>query len=159
MKNKNIIDIAFYSEWDDIRPWKNLLRKKGFNLLCWPKEIKNSSKIEIALVWDPPKNMLNKFPNLYCDISGLSLLHKSSSLKHLIKNPHYFEKLCYGSDFPLYYTPAASPLYFLGLIPFAKIFQLENIENNFLRDIFTLMTLSIPDKLFGRGYEAISRMQ
>ena len=64
MKNKNIIDIAFYSEWDDIKPWKTLLRKKGFNLLSWPKEIKNSSKIEIALVWDPPKNMLNKFPNL-----------------------------------------------------------------------------------------------
>ena len=64
MKNKNIIDIAFYSEWDDIRPWKKLLRKKGFNLLCWPKEIENNEKIEIALVWDPPKNMLNTFPNL-----------------------------------------------------------------------------------------------
>ena len=59
-----MIDIAFYSEWDDIRPWKTLLRKKGFNLLSWPKEIENSEKIEIALVWDPPKNMLNKFPNL-----------------------------------------------------------------------------------------------
>lgn len=103
--------------------------------------------------------MLNNFPNLYGDISGLSLLHKSSSLRYLIKNPQYFEKLCYGSDFPLYYTPAASPLYFLGLIPFAKIIQLEKIENNFLRDISTLMTLPIPDKLFGRGYEAISRMQ
>ena len=45
MRNKNIIDIAFYSEWDDIRPWKTLLRKKGFNLLSWPKEIKNSEKL------------------------------------------------------------------------------------------------------------------
>ena len=104
-------------------------------------------------------DMLNKFPNLYGDISGLSLLHKSSSLKHLIKNPHYFERLCYGSDFPLYFTPATSPFYFLGLISLGKAMSLGKIENDLSRDISTLLTLSVPENFFGRGYEAIPRIQ
>tara|TARA_B100000700_G_scaffold331784_2_gene468633 strand:+ start:32625 stop:33725 length:1101 start_codon:yes stop_codon:yes gene_type:complete len=104
-------------------------------------------------------DMLNIFPNLYGDISGLSLLHKTSSLKHLIKNPHYFEKLCYGSDFPLYFTPATSPFYFLGLISFGKAMKLGRIENDLSRDISTLVTLSVPNNFFGRGYKAIPKIQ
>ena len=103
--------------------------------------------------------MLDDFPNLYGDISGLSLLHKSSSLRHLIRNPHHFDKLCYGSDFPLYYTPATSPFYFLGLISVSKALELQRIENDLLRDISTLMELNAPQPFFRRGFEVVEKLR
>ena len=103
--------------------------------------------------------MLDDFPNLYGDISGLSLLHKSSSLRHLIRNPHYFNRLCYGSDFPLYYTPATSPFYFLGLISVLKALELQRIENDLLRDISTLMELNAPQPFFRRGFEVVEKLR
>ena len=103
-------------------------------------------------------NMIDDFPNLYGDISGLSLLHKSSSLRHLIRNPHYFDKLCYGSDFPLYYTPATSPLYFLGLISMSKALELQKIDNDLLRDVSTLMELNAPQPFFRRGFEVVKKL-
>ncbi|MBH30981.1 MAG: hypothetical protein CMG71_03200 [Candidatus Marinimicrobia bacterium] len=103
--------------------------------------------------------MVDDFPNLYGDISGLSMLHKVSSLRHLIRNPHYFDKLCYGSDFPLYYTPATSPFYFLGLLSISTAIALEKIDNDLQRDIATLTTLSAPAHFFGRGYYIVSGLE
>ena len=103
--------------------------------------------------------MLDENPNLYGDISGLSLMHKSSSLRHLIRNPHYFDRLCYGSDFPLYYTPATSPFYFLGLISVSKAMKLQRIENDLLRDVSTLMELNAPQPFFGRGFEVVKKLK
>ena len=103
--------------------------------------------------------MVDDFPNLYGDISGLSMLHKVASLRHLIRIPHYFEKLCYGSDFPLYYTPATSPFYFLGLLSISTAMALEKIPNDLQRDIATLTTLSAPEQFFGRGYEVINGLK
>ena len=103
--------------------------------------------------------MLDDFPNLYGDTSGLSMLHKISNLRHFFKHSHYFNKLCYGSDFPLYYTPATSPFYFLGLLSFSRAMALEKIENDFQRDIATLTTLSAPAHFFGRGYKTVSGLK
>ncbi|MEE2876435.1 MAG: amidohydrolase family protein [Candidatus Neomarinimicrobiota bacterium] len=103
--------------------------------------------------------MVDDFPNLYGDISGLSMLHKVSSLKHLIRNPHYFDKLCYGSDFPLYYTPATSPFYFLGLLSISAAMALEKVPNNLERDIATLTTMSVPEQFFSRGYDVVTRLK
>lgn len=103
--------------------------------------------------------MLEKFPNLYGDVSGLSLLHKSSSLRHLVRNPHYFERLCYGSDFPLYFTPATSPFYFLGMLSPSRAWALQQIENDLLRDMSTLMEMGVPESFFGGGFEFIDRLK
>ena len=100
--------------------------------------------------------MVDDFPNLYGDISGLSMLHKVSSLRHLIRNPHYFDKLCYGSDFPLYYKPATSPFYFLGLLSISTAMALEKIDNDFQRDI---ATLSAPAQFFGRGCDVVKELK
>ena len=64
MKFKNKIDVAYYSEWDEIKPWKNKLRANNISLLQWPDEIINPNTIKIALVWDAPLEFWNSFPNL-----------------------------------------------------------------------------------------------
>ena len=68
MKKNKTINVAYYSEWDDIRPWKEKLKLKNINLLQWPNEVIKPDEIELALVWDAPKNF-------WKDLKNLKLVH------------------------------------------------------------------------------------
>ena len=84
-------------------------------------------------------------------------IHKQMLFMDSYKNELIEQK--YFFDFSLYFTPATSPFYFLGLISLGKAMSLGKIENDLSRDISTLLTLSVPENFFGRGYEAIPRIQ
>lgn len=61
------IKVLFYSEWDSIVDWQKVFLGKNIKLLNWPNDFKNKyNKKDIcyAIVWDPPNELFNDFPNL-----------------------------------------------------------------------------------------------
>ena len=64
MKKNKTINVAYYSEWDEIRPWRDKLKLKNINLLQWPNQIIYPEKIEVALVWDAPVKFFQDLKNL-----------------------------------------------------------------------------------------------
>ena len=81
-KNKKI-NIVFYSEWDPYLKWKKILSIYNIILHKWPDDfIKNKiySKVEGALVWDPPDEMWSCFPKIKI-IQSLG-----AGVDHIIKN-------------------------------------------------------------------------
>jgi len=67
-QNKSrLINIVFYSKWDSFEKWQNILINHNINLYNWPDDFKNNStysNINGALVWDPPDEIWNHFPNI-----------------------------------------------------------------------------------------------
>ena len=80
------------------------------------------------------------------------MLFMDSYKNELIEQKYFF-------DFSLYFTPATSPFYFLGLISLGKAMSLGKIENDLSRVISTHLTFSVPENFFVRGYEAMPRIQ
>jgi len=61
------INVVFYSKWDSYFEWKHKLLKQNINLLNWPEDFLKDRfypNIEGAIVWDPPDEIWNFFPNL-----------------------------------------------------------------------------------------------
>lgn len=102
-------------------------------------------------------DMLEEYPNLWGDISALTMLHKSHRLRYLLDHPDLFDRLYYGSDFPLQFFPATSPLYFLGRLQVESAFEIQEIPNPLVRDLETLKALRVPEKCFSNGLNLVNR--
>ena len=99
--------------------------------------------------------MLKNYPNLYGDISSLSFLHKTLKLRYFLNHPKLFDRLYYGSDFPLISTPLVSAFYFLGKLSLKEMFQIEAIENDLENNLQLNQKLGIPNHCFSRGKELL----
>jgi len=99
--------------------------------------------------------MLKKYPNLYGDISSLSFLHKTLKLRYFLNHPELFERLFYGSDFPLISTPLVSAFYFFGKLSLKEMFQIEAIENDLENNLQLNQRLGVPNHCFKRGKELL----
>lgn len=99
--------------------------------------------------------MLDWYPNLYGDISALTLAHMSGYLKHFLDHPHLFERLYYGSDFPLQFFPASSPFYFLRELSAKEAWRIQQIDNVLEQNVMTLYELGIPTACLSRGFDLI----
>ena len=95
--------------------------------------------------------LLDKYPNLYGDISSLTFLHKTFKLRYFLNHPSLFSRLFYGSDFPLVSTPMISSLYFLGKLSLKEMINIESIDNDLEKNLQIVRTLGIPDDCFSRG--------
>ncbi|MFQ6674385.1 MAG: amidohydrolase family protein [Fidelibacterota bacterium] len=102
-------------------------------------------------------DMLEDYPNLYGDISALTMIHKAHRLRYLLDHPDLFDRLYYGSDFPLQFFPAASPLYFIGRLSTDEAWKIQGIANVLERDVATLRALNVPDSCLERGVELVRR--
>ena len=98
-------------------------------------------------------DLLDLYPNLSGDISSLTMAHKSYRLRYLLDHPDLFNRLYYGSDFPLQFFPATSPFYFLGRISMREAWIIQEISNVLIRDIETLKALKIPGHCLERGID------
>jgi glyoxylate/hydroxypyruvate reductase A len=79
------INIVFYSKWDSFEKWKKILLPYKIKLFNWPDDFKNKDKyynIDGALVWDPPENIWEYFPNIKI-IQSLG-----AGVEHIINNPY-----------------------------------------------------------------------
>lgn len=95
--------------------------------------------------------MLESYPNLMGEISALSLLYKIHRLRYLLDNPSYFDRLYYGSDFPLQFFPATSPYYFLGRMTLEEAAEIQAIDNVLARNVATLYKIGVPRDCLERG--------
>lgn len=99
--------------------------------------------------------MLARYANLYTDISSLTQLNKCIYPRQVLLRPDLFDKLLFGSDFPL--TDAGlgpcklvSPWYFLPALPLAEILAIRREQNVWDRDVLLKKALGFPEEAFTR---------
>ena len=88
--------------------------------------------------------LFKKYPNLYGDLSGLTLLTKPGAIKKITEHSYLADRILYGSDYPLLTFPVASPLYHIFHLKLKEIKKLLKIKNRFDRNITLLELLGIP---------------
>jgi len=102
--------------------------------------------------FDRLAEMFPKWPNLYADISALTLFTRWGTLLRLAERTDLHPRLIHGSDFPL---PPASTL-FLGRVPLSRWWNAWKRENIFRRDFEIKQGLGLPAEIYTRGYEVLA---
>lgn len=97
--------------------------------------------------------MLLKFPNLYTDLSALTLPPRSRYLTAFLDRPELHAKLVQGSDYPL----PVLPWPFFRRIPLEKMRALSRIQSPFDRDLLLKRELGFPEPVFERAATLIQR--
>jgi hypothetical protein len=91
------------------------------------------------------------FPNLYADISSLTQANRLRSLPRLLRRREFYDRLLYGTDFPLITTGIVSPLFFLHRLSPRTIFTLVRIRNPWDRDVALKRALGMPAEVLSRA--------
>lgn len=94
--------------------------------------------------------MVPEFPNLYADVSSLTQLNKLPYLPRLLRHPEVFDRLLYGTDFPLIATPLVSPWYFIHRIGPQGVRTALETRNPWDRDVRLKRALGVPAEVFAR---------
>ena len=108
--------------------------------------------------------MLERYDNLYSDISSLTQINKRKYPRRIAARDDLHHKLLYGTDYPLIDTNwgpfnLVSPWYFIGKVPFGKIREIARIENSWDRDLQLKRALGFPDEIFSRPAELLLRRE
>jgi predicted TIM-barrel fold metal-dependent hydrolase len=96
--------------------------------------------------------MISRWPNLYADISAVTLLTRWRTLEKIAERADLHARLVHGSDFPL---PPASTFYF-GRLPLGAWWRAWSRENPLRRDFLLKRAYGLPDEIFTRGYEILA---
>ncbi len=88
-----------------------------------------------------------EFPNLYADISGLTLALRPGNLKRLLQYRELHERFLYGSDMPLPETGACSPWLQLFSLGLSEVLRLSAIKNPWDRDVSMNLALGMPEHI------------
>ncbi len=96
-------------------------------------------------------SLLRRYPNLYGDVSALTLLNHPGHLRRLLRTPGVTDRLVFGTDFPLIETAATSPWYSLFTIGPRGVWRAEREKNPWDRDVVYLKELGVPEAVFVRG--------
>jgi uncharacterized protein len=100
------------------------------------------------------RQMLEAFPDLWVDNSGISNPSRFQHLPALARDPLIVSRTLHGSDFPVpsnaFYYPAA-----LGL---RRVAELEAIRNRMQRDIEIKRALGYPDEVLTRAASVLANV-
>lgn len=92
-----------------------------------------------------------EFPNLYADISALTLANRLGHLQKVLRHPDLHDRLLYGSDMPLPETGLTTPwLQLLSLGP-GESRRLAAIVNPWDRDVALNLALGLPEPVLTRA--------
>ncbi|MDX9720508.1 MAG: amidohydrolase family protein [Myxococcota bacterium] len=95
--------------------------------------------------------MMKRFPRLYGDLSALTNLSRASYLPKLLKQPELFERMLYGSDYPV----PSSPLRFWPRLPLSTVRRIGR-EGSLLSTASMLFdALGVPDSIYTRASELL----
>lgn len=97
------------------------------------------------------QRLMNRYPNLYADISSLTQLNKLGYLNRFLKDPRITGRLVYGSDFPLIATPLVSACYFPFQLRGRHMRRIQSIDNVWDRDLRLKQALGVPSEVFARS--------
>jgi len=97
-------------------------------------------------------DLFPRWPNLYADTSGLTLITRWRSLLRLAERTDLHGRLVHGSDFPL--PPSSTPL--AGRVSALRWWSAWKRENPLRRDFEIKQALGLPEALYTRGYEVLA---
>ena len=98
-------------------------------------------------------NLAEKFPNLYVDISALTLPRRGSALKKVLKNEILGARIVQGSDYPI--PPV--PLSYLPHLGAAKTKAIMGIRNRFDRDWAMKRAIGVDEEALTRASRLLPR--
>lgn len=99
--------------------------------------------------------LLEKYPNLYADISSLTQINKLGYLRRALNEPRLAGRLLYGSDWPLQAFPVVSPWYHFSALSLADLQELRTPTNQWDRDVLLKEKLGVSPDIFARSAEII----
>ena len=86
--------------------------------------------------------MMGEFPNLYADISAMTLVNRGRHFAELVQRPEFRGRLLFGTDYPLVAIRAlVSPWYFPVRLPLARIREIDALGNPWDRDVALKLSL------------------
>ena len=97
--------------------------------------------------------MLERYPNLYGDISAFTVPNRKKYLLEFLEMNKYWDRLVHGSDYPV---PPMSFL-FWRRIKFGELRRIGREKNPFSKDVLIKRELGVPDDVFHRGADLIRR--
>ncbi|MEK7628203.1 MAG: amidohydrolase family protein [Patescibacteria group bacterium] len=92
--------------------------------------------------------LVQEYPNLYLDVSGMAAAHRKPRLLTSIGDAVVQKRLVYGSDYPVPLHPWA----FGRELRRAGVKRKDLSRNYFDRDIAIKRACGLPEEAFGRGY-------
>ncbi|MGA8261625.1 MAG: amidohydrolase family protein [Arenicellales bacterium] len=100
--------------------------------------------------------MLKKNPRLYMDISGLTRINNVGYLTDALAFPGARDRMLYGSDWPLQFFPLVSPFYQWPDVDLPHAKTIQNIGNEWDRDVALKMALGVPGPVFRRSVKLLA---
>jgi len=95
--------------------------------------------------------LLHRYPNLYGDVSALTLLNHAGHLRRLLRLPGVADRLVFGTDTPLLETPLTSPWFSLFTIGPSNAWHAFRERNPWDEDVAYLRALGVPPAVFTRS--------
>lgn len=95
--------------------------------------------------------MFERYPNLYSEISSLTQINKLNYLVTALQVPGLYQRLIYGSDWPLQFYPLIHPLYHLPDMAIDDARAITDIKNAWDRDVAIKQSLGVPEEIFLRS--------
>jgi predicted TIM-barrel fold metal-dependent hydrolase len=92
-----------------------------------------------------------QFPNLYADISALTLANRLGHLQRVLRHTDLHERLLYGSDMPLPETGLTTPWLQLFSLGLRETRRLAAIPNPWDRDVALNLALGLPEPVLTRA--------
>lgn len=93
------------------------------------------------------RSMLERYPHLRVDNSGMANPSRFPSLARLADDPVFLERVLYGSDYPI----PANAIYYLRRLGMRRVRELERVSNPLDRDIRIKRALGYPDDSLTRA--------
>lgn len=92
-----------------------------------------------------------EFPNLYADISALTLVNRLGHLQRVLRHSELHGRLLYGTDMPLPATGLTSPWLQLPFLGLAETRRIAAITNTWDRDVELNLALGMPQQVLTRA--------
>jgi predicted TIM-barrel fold metal-dependent hydrolase len=97
--------------------------------------------------------MMEKFPNLWADISALSLINRKHFLQRALQLEKIHDRLLFGTDYPLNNMPVVSPYYFPLRLTWRQMRSIASMSNPWDRDVAIKQSLGVPAGVFAAPQE------
>lgn len=101
--------------------------------------------------------LMNEFPDLYADISALTLVNKAVYLREVISRPEFNRRLIYGTDYPLVNIPVLVSAWYHPLrLTARQMHSITKINNSWDRDVALKQALGFPTDVWSRAEAILS---
>ena len=101
--------------------------------------------------------LFERYPNLYAEISSLTQINKLGFLARALERPDIVARLMYGTDYPLQFFPLVSPWYQIRHVSPGTLKAVQQIDNQWDRDVALKRAMGVPESVFARSAEVLVR--